>query len=266
MANKKKNTKKVTTKKKVNVEELVEEEEIIESEEDAIKNKKIMGIAIGILVGIVAIVLILVSIQNKSGVNYTTTEVNGKTIYVINDVQYVESEEETDLVKIDIGNYGIMIAELYPDIAPITVANFKKLVSEKFYDGLLFHRVIKDFMIQTGDPTATGNGGSEENIKGEFSNNGVDNDLSHKRGVLSMARRGGNPDTEETMNSASSQFFIVQKDSNYLDGNYAAFGYVISGIEIADKVVSVKTDENDKPIKNQVLNSIRFVKVYNGEE
>jgi peptidyl-prolyl cis-trans isomerase B (cyclophilin B) len=120
-------------------------------------------------------------------------------------------------------------------------------------------------MIQTGDPTGTGSGCSEEMIKGEFSNNGVDNDLSHKRGVLSMARRGGNPDTEETMNSASSQFFIVQKDSEYLDGNYAGFGYVINGIELADKIVSVATNSNDKPIKDIKLNSIRFVKIYEGE-
>ena len=156
-----------------------------------------------------------------------------------------------------------MIAELYPDIAPITVANFKKLVSEKFYDGLLFHRVIKDFMIQTGDPTATGNGGSEENIKGEFSNNGVDNDLSHKRGVLSMARRGGNPDTEETMNSASSQFFIVHKDSDFLDGKYAAFGLLLHGYDVLDKIAETITDENDKPTTDQVLKSVKFVSVYN---
>ena len=113
-------------------------------------------------------------------------------------------------------------------------------------------------MIQTGDPTGTGHGGSEKTIKGEFVNNGIRNNISHTRGVVSMARVGGNPDTEATMNSASSQFFIVQKDSTYLDGNYAAFGKVISGMEIVDKIAVVETDENDKPIHDVVINTIRF--------
>ena len=261
----KKSTKEVAKKTKV-VEEIEEEREEVElEEEDSANNKLIMGLTIGIIATFVLALIVVACIKNKSDLNYTTSEKFGKTVYEINDTQYVESEEETDLVKIDIKGYGIMIAELYPDIAPITVKNFKKLVGEKYYDGLIFHRVIKDFMIQTGDPTGTGSGGSEEMIKGEFSNNGVDNDLSHKRGVLSMARRGGNPDTEETMNSASSQFFIVQKDSEYLDGNYAGFGYVINGIELADKIVSVATNSNDKPIKDIKLNSIRFVKIYEGE-
>lgn len=280
MANKKNNKKKPVKKTKTTsirevkiveekeeLEEEIEEEreEEVDLEEESANNKMIMGITIGILAAFVVVVLIFSSIKGKTNLNYTTTEKMGKTIYEIGDTQYVESEEETDLVKIDIKDYGIMIAELYPDIAPITVKNFKKLVGEKYYDGLIFHRVIKDFMIQTGEPTGTGSGGSNEMIKGEFSNNGVDNDLSHKRGVLSMARRGGNPDTEETMNSASSQFFIVQKDSDYLDGNYAGFGYVINGIELADKIVNVSTDSNDKPVKDVVMNSIRFVKVYEAE-
>lgn len=187
--------------------------------------------------------------------------------YQIDGKKYIEVEAETNLVKIDVKGYGIMIAELYPEIAPITVKNFKKLISKKFYDGLTFHRVIADFMIQTGDPTATGTGGSDEEIKGEFSLNGVKNDLSHERGVLSMARRGGNPDTEETMNSASSQFFIVHKDSDFLDGNYAAFGKLIHGYDVLDKVATVKTNpSNDKPINNQIINSIRFVDNYKYKE
>ena len=187
-------------------------------------------------------------------------------VYTIEDEKYIETKEDSNLIKIDIKDKGIMIAELFPEIAPITVENFKTLVNEGFYDGLTFHRVIKDFMIQTGDPTATGSGGSEKTIKGEFSLNGVENNLSHTRGVLSMARRGANPDTEETMNSASSQFFIVHKDSTYLDGNYAAFGKVIKGLEIIDKIAIVSTDSSDKPINNQIINSIKFVKIYEETE
>ena len=165
---------------------------------------------------------------------------------------------DNNIVEIDIQDYGKIVIELYPDMAPITVKNFKKLVSEEYYDGLIFHRVIKDFMIQTGDPTGTGTGGSEETIKGEFLANGFNNRLSHTRGVVSMARKGANPETSATLNSASSQFFIVQKDSTYLDGKYAAFGKVVSGIEIVDQIAAVSTDSNDQPEKDVVINTIRF--------
>ncbi|MCR5683225.1 MAG: peptidylprolyl isomerase, partial [Clostridiales bacterium] len=121
------------------------------------------------------------------------------------------------MVQIEMENGGIIKLELYPDKAPITVDNFVSLVNEGFYDGLIFHRVIKGFMIQGGDPEGTGFGGSEKKIKGEFASNGVANDLSHTRGVISMAR-------SKQKDSASSQFFIVQEDSTYLDGDYAAFG------------------------------------------
>ena len=228
------------------------------------KRKKIMYYILGALFLIFIIYVIIINIKGNK-LNYTVNEENGVKVYEIEGSSYTESDKETDLIKIEVENYGIMIAELYPDIAPITVKNFKKLINDKYYDGLIFHRVIKDFMIQTGDPTGTGSGGSEETIKGEFSNNGVDNALSHKRGILSMARRGGNPDTEETMNSASSQFFIVHKDYPSLDGNYAAFGRVINGLDVIDSVASVNTDENDKPLTDQVLKSIRFVSVYKGE-
>lgn len=197
---------------------------------------------------------------NETSLNYLLNKKDDMSIYEIEGKQYVETEEETNLVKIDIGNYGIVIAELYPEIAPITVANFKKLISEDFYDGLIFHRVIEDFMIQTGDPLGNGTGGSDEEIKGEFAINGVINDISHVRGTLSMARRGSYPETEETMNSASSQFFIVHKDSTYLDGNYAAFGMVVNGMDVIDQVAEVTTDSYDKPIIDQTLNSITFVK------
>lgn len=166
--------------------------------------------------------------------------------------------KDNNIVEIDVQDYGKIVIELYPNIAPRTVKNFKNLVEEKFYDGVIFHRVIYDFMIQTGDPTGTGFGGSEKKIKGEFDINGIKNNLSHTRGVVSMARAGANPETEQTMNSASSQFFIVQADSTHLDGKYAAFGKVISGMDVVDKIAVVETDENDKPLEDIVINTIRF--------
>lgn len=144
------------------------------------------------------------------------------------------------MVRIEMENGGIIELELYPEIAPITVANFEKLVSEGFYNGLIFHRVIAGFMIQGGDPLGTGYGGSDENIKGEFRLNGVNNTISHKRGVISMAR-------SQDPNSASSQFFIMHADGEFLDGQYAAFGKVTKGIEIVDEIASVPTDYSDRP-------------------
>ena len=143
------------------------------------------------------------------------------------------------IVTITMENGDVMKAELYPEIAPITVENFVNLVKDGFYDGLTFHRVINGFMIQGGDPNGDGTGGSEENIKGEFSNNGVDNDISHTRGTISMAR-ASDPD------SASSQFFIVQADSTFLDGDYAGFGHVTEGMDIVDKICedAKPTDDN----------------------
>lgn len=140
--------------------------------------------------------------------------------------------------------------ELYPEKAPITVENFLKLVKDGFYDGLIFHRVIKDFMIQGGDPQGTGMGGAKDKIKGEFLINGVPNDIRHERGVISMAR-SKNPD------SASSQFFIVHKDSFFLDGQYAAFGKVVEGMETVDEIANVKTDFSDRP-----LNDVTMKRVY----
>lgn len=169
------------------------------------------------------------------------------------------NDDKNNLVEIDVQDYGKIVIELYPKVAPQTVRNFKDLVSNNFYDGLIFHRVINHFMIQTGDPTGTGFYGSDKTIKGEFLYNGFKNTLSHTRGVVSMARQGAVPETYETMNSASSQFFIVHEDSLHLDGKYAAFGKVISGMDIVDKIASVKTDKNDKPINDIVINTIKFV-------
>ncbi|MBQ1535380.1 MAG: peptidylprolyl isomerase [Ruminococcus sp.] len=153
------------------------------------------------------------------------------------------------MVVIEMENGKKIKIELYPDKAPITVANFEKLVNEGFYNGLTFHRVISGFMIQGGDPLGNGTGGSKEKIKGEFASNGVPNDIRHVRGVLSMAR-SMNP------NSASSQFFIMHKDAPHLDGQYAAFGKVVEGIEVVDEIASVDTDFRDKPVVPQVMKSV----------
>ena len=145
------------------------------------------------------------------------------------------SDTATDYVLLEIANYGKILIRLFPDVAPETVANFKTLVSQGFYDGLIFHRVIKDFMIQGGDPDGNGTGGSPNNIKGEFKNNGFDNNLKHLRGVVSMARRG------DDMNSASSQFFVMHMDAPHLDAQYAGFGKVTEGLDVLDAIASVKT-------------------------
>lgn len=161
-------------------------------------------------------------------------------------------KEENPMVEIEMENGGIMRLELYPDIAPITVENFLDLVNDGFYDGLIFHRVINNFMIQGGDPTGTGMGGSENTIKGEFAQNGVKNDLSHTRGVISMAR-------SQSYDSASSQFFIVHQDYTYLDGSYAAFGKMVDGYDVLDEIATTPTDSNDKPLTDQVIKTIRVV-------
>ena len=154
-------------------------------------------------------------------------------------------------IIITMENGDVMEAELYPSIAPETVKNFVKLIEEKFYDGIIFHRVIPGFMIQGGDPKGNGTGGSKETIKGEFDANGFRNTLKHTRGVLSMART-------YDPNSASSQFFIMHKDAPHLDGQYAAFGKITKGIEVGDKIASVKTDFRDKPKTPQVMKTIRL--------
>ena len=141
---------------------------------------------------------------------------------------------------------GVMKAELYPDIAPESVKNFVDLASKGFYNGLIFHRVIPGFMIQGGDPEGTGMGGPGYTIKGEFTANGFRNDLKHTRGVLSMARA-------MDPNSAGSQFFIMHEDSPHLDGQYAAFGKLIEGIEVVDKIASVRTDYQDRPLEPQQI-------------
>lgn len=165
---------------------------------------------------------------------------------------FTKTNEVTDIVKIDMEDGNSIVVRLYPEVAPITVANFKELVANSFYDGIIFHRVISGFMIQGGDPTGTGMGGSKKTIKGEFRSNGVNNTLSHKRGVISMART-------QIPDSASSQFFICHADAKFLDGQYAAFGEVVSGIETVDAIAAARTDYNDKPYEEQKMKSVYFV-------
>lgn len=153
------------------------------------------------------------------------------------------------IVNIEMENGKNIKVELYPEVAPITVANFEKLVKEGFYDGLIFHRVISGFMIQGGDPEGTGMGGAKEKIKGEFLANGFNNTLKHTRGVISMAR-------SSMPNSASSQFFIMHQDAPHLDGQYAAFGKVISGMDVVDEIASVEVDYMDKPIEEQKMKKV----------
>lgn len=153
------------------------------------------------------------------------------------------------IVTIEMENGDIMKAELYPEIAPNTVNNFISLIQKGYYDGLIFHRVINGFMIQGGDPEGTGMGGPGYCIRGEFAMNGFDNDLKHTRGVLSMAR-AMNPD------SAGSQFFIMVEDAPHLDGQYASFGRVITGMDVCDRIVSVRRNFNDKPLKPQRMKSV----------
>ena len=193
-------------------------------------NKKII---ISVLVVILIILAISVYFITKKGTNSNEKQNVQENAQA---EQKEENKEEKSMyssgkhhAQIVIKNYGTISLELDADMAPITVENFANLVNEGFYDGLTFHRIISGFMIQGGDPEGNGLGGSDKEIKGEFSANGVKNTISHTRGVISMARA-------QSYNSASSQFFIIHKDAPYLDGSYAAFGHVTEGIEIVDKI------------------------------
>ena len=159
------------------------------------------------------------------------------------------ADTKNPIVTIEMEDGGIIKAELYPDVAPNTVNNFISLVKKGFYNGLIFHRVINGFMIQGGCPDGIGTGGPGYSIKGEFAQNGVQNDLAHTPGVLSMAR-AMHPD------SAGSQFFIMHKTSPHLDGSYAAFGKVIEGLDVVDKIATTRTDFRDRPMTPQVMKSV----------
>ncbi len=169
---------------------------------------------------------------------------------------------ENPVVTITMADQGEIKIELYPEIAPNTVNNFISLIQQKFYDGLTFHRVIPGFMIQGGCPQGNGMGGPDYRIKGEFSQNGVKNDLAHTRGVISMAR-AMSPD------SAGSQFFIMHQDAPHLDGAYAAFGKVISGMDVVDRIAETETDYNDRPNADQKIAAVTvetFGKEYDAPE
>ncbi|MCI7040711.1 MAG: peptidylprolyl isomerase [Lachnospiraceae bacterium] len=156
---------------------------------------------------------------------------------------------QNPIVTFTMENGDVIKAELYPDIAPISVNNFISLINKNFYDGLIFHRVIRGFMIQGGDPEGTGMGGPGYSIKGEFAANGIENNLKHTEGVLSMAR-------SMMPNSAGSQFFIMHKDAPHLDGSYAAFGKVIEGMENVNKIAETPTDYSDRPLEDQRIKSV----------
>lgn len=162
----------------------------------------------------------------------------------------IDPPKELPIATIKVKDYGTIEAELYPHLAPNTVNNFIELANNKFYDGLIFHRVAKDFVIQGGDPEGSGTGGPGYSIKGEFADNGFKNDIKHEKGVLSMAR-------SQQPDSAGSQFFIVTKDAKNLDKKYAAFGKVIKGMDVVDKINNVPVDSKEKPKKNIVIESIR---------
>lgn len=195
---------------------------------------------------------------------------------------YTSSTSATNYVKLNVSytadngqRYnGDIVVKLDAESAPITVANFQKLVGEKFYDGLTFHRVIENFMIQGGDPNGNGTGGSDEEIKGEFSANGVDNPIKHERGVISMARSGERRDAYGNLidtgyDSASSQFFIVHQtnlNSTNLDGKYAAFGHVVFGMETVDGIAGIATGSSDKPLRTVKIESAVFVNYTGSEE
>ena len=198
--------------------------------------KKNVIFVVSIIVIIILLLVINILVNNKKEKNDMKDLLTGK--------HYVEMK---------VKDYGTIELELDSDVAPITVTNFINLVNSKFYDGLTFHRIIDVFMIQGGDPLGNGTGGSSKTIKGEFSENGVKNSISHVRGVISMAR-------SSDYNSASSQFFIVQKDTTSLDGQYAAFGKVISGMDVVDRIAKVKVEDDNGTVSKEnqpVIESIR---------
>lgn len=202
------------------------------------KNKNMFFI-VGIIVILILILVLNIFINKKNDEKENENLLTGK--------HYVE---------ITVKNYGKIDLELDADVAPITVTNFINLVNDNFYDGLTFHRIIDGFMIQGGDPLGNGTGGSDKTIKGEFSDNGVNNSISHVRGVISMAR-------SNSYDSASSQFFIVHEDSTFLDGKYAAFGKVTSGMDIVDKLAKVKVEDGNGTVSKEnqpIIESIKVIK------
>jgi len=221
-------------------------------------NKKIL-ITILIIAVIIAVAIFMIANSKTQNSQLTTSKENenNQKIEEENEMENIEYLSGKHNVEIEIKDYGIIALELDADVAPITVTNFMKLIEEGFYNGLTFHRIIDGFMIQGGDPLGNGTGGSDKKIKGEFAVNGIENSISHVRGVISMARA-------MSYDSASSQFFIVHKDSTFLDGQYAAFGKVTKGIEIVDKIAENTQVEDGNgtvaKINQPVIKSITIIK------
>lgn len=182
----------------------------------------------------------------KSPLSYVTIE---NVILFYSQMKGMYIMAQNPIVTFTMENGDVMRAELYPEIAPISVNNFISLIQKNFYDGLIFHRVIRGFMIQGGDPEGTGMGGPGYSIKGEFAQNGFKNDLKHTEGVLSMAR-------SMMPNSAGSQFFIMHKNSPHLDGSYAAFGKIIEGMDVVNKIAETDTDYSDRPLEDQRMKTV----------
>lgn len=195
-----------------------------------------------------ALVILTVSLVSCSGEAVAYEDIDFSKVAID---KISESDKETDYVIITVKDFGKIVVRLYPEVAPTTVKNFKKLVSENFYDGLIFHRVIEGFMIQGGGSSTK----NADSIKGEFNNNGFRNNLKHTRGVVSMARVPGDN------NSASSQFFICQEEYEYGDGDYATFGFVVNGMSVVDAIAAVEVNASNRPITPVVIESIRFASV-----
>ncbi len=204
-----------------------------------------LNILIIICTAVIISIAVLIAFSLKRNEN-TQDNQTTSMMHIINELDI----KENPVATLEMENGGVITIELYPKIAPNTVCNFIELANSGFYDGLIFHRCIKDFMIQGGDPEGTGLGGPDYSIMGEFSANGFKNDLKHDRGIISMAR-------SNEFDSAGSQFFITVADSNYLDGRYASFGKVTSGMDVADAIVANETDANDRPLTEQIIKSIK---------
>lgn len=213
--------------------------------------------AITVIFSVLLLLCIACSCEKKEN-DGTVVNTPGKTAEeIVAEMTEKYSDRGYPIAVIVMENGGTIVLELYNDVAPNTVSNFISLANSSFYDGTIFHRVIPGFMIQGGDPTGTGTGGPGYAIFGEFPNNDFENNIKHERGVISMARQGNSFYPALAYNTAGSQFFIMVKDYPGLNGDYAAFGRVLEGMEVADAIVSVETDSNDKPLQEQKMQLVR---------
>lgn len=218
-------------------------------------NSTLITVLISAILGfavIAAVVIALIVASGSTPVEVNMAEIKSE-INSFNVTDFAETDDVTEYVKITVKGYGDIVLRLRPDIAPKSVANFQKLVKDGHYEGKVFHRVIQNFMIQGGGFDPEGKQHESATIKGEFSANGVKNDLLHVRGVISMARTG------QSMDSASNQFFICDATSSHLDGQYAAFGYVLAGMDTVDKIAAVSTNANNLPDTTVQIEKVTFV-------